>query len=424
MLNSSSLRIHFKSIIDSFDYYLVALIGVVVTLPLNIFTNTIALYLLAVAWLFDTSFNNKKNKLLSYRKIIIFFVGYFFLHVCGLAYTSNLEAGLMVLEKNISFLALPVIVFTGRLLTQHEQKIIFKAFIVSCFIVSLVNLISSFNEFLLTRNVEEFFYYRLTKTFDFHPVYLSIYFLFCVALLYSFLDNTKTLWQKFGLLLLLIFFIGNILLLESKIVYGILSVLLAGSLYIYVWKKTNSKYLPRLALVLMISCSALLIAKFSSRFKEISAVSSLSILSTNSIDDFSKVNGLTIRLLFWNNGLFEFLKGNKFIFGLGTGDVQDFLDDTYEKHNMASVQSDGVAYGYYGYDIHNQFLDVFFRFGLVGLVFFILFLRQIHKYLRGGDASLIIFYAILVVCLTETFFGLNKGIVFFSFFFPIFIKET
>jgi len=193
--------------------------------------------------------------------------------------------------------------------------------------------------------------------------------------------------------------------------------------FVLLWRRWKSVWISSFIALGVLTVSGLVLMKFNTRFKEVSSFENLSIVAENQMTDFKMINGLTLRLMFWKFSMEEF-KPQDMVWGLGTGDVQDFLDSTYEKHNMA-ISYDGKVLGYYNYDVHNQFLDVFLRFGVVGIVLFVSFIRWLVKRFISHRmlVPLTFIFIIVITFLTETFLGLNKGIVFFALLTSLFWME-
>jgi O-antigen ligase len=169
-------------------------------------------------------------------------------------------------------------------------------------------------------------------------------------------------------------------------------------------------------LVILVSL-AFLGSSLRNRLMEVASTDNLEILKESSANDFNKVNGLTLRLMFWKWGLGD-APLDSYLLGQGTGDVQDYLNRTYERHNLAITISAQERYGYYGYNTHNQYVETFLKSGVLGLVSMVLLLVVTFRTAISGSNRLLTYLAIevLIICLSECFFETNKGIVFSSLF--------
>jgi O-antigen ligase len=405
------------------NLYLGSLIAVAATLPFTIQTNSIAIFFCTFIWVICSRVEDKILNFNTNKTLLILYLLYFGLNIIGLLWTNNFDDSSWVIEKNLSIAILPLILLTGPVLSVNELRKIFFAFIIACLSGAFISLVLAIYRYTASNDIQEFFYYNLTQTFGMHPIYLSLYYALCICLLY-FRSEKFNKKQKIGVALLILFFALNIFLLDSKMVIGASMVLFSLFIFRLLCMKLGSFIWPTLAFVVILVISSIALFNFSPRFKEIASLKSLSILKEDRMTDFMMVNGLTLRLMFWKFSLKDFPPTDMAI-GLGTGDVQDFLDRTYEMHNMA-ISYDGKVLGYYGYDAHNQFLDIFLRFGFLGLGIFLLLLFSILKRFISIGSNLYISFFFMVICIffSETFLGLNKGIVFFALFTSLFWLEN
>jgi O-antigen ligase len=101
---------------------------------------------------------------------------------------------------------------------------------------------------------------------------------------------------------------------------------------------------------------------------------------------------------------------------VGTGDYKDVLNQFYRDHNMP-------AYADLSYNAHNQFIQVFFSNGLLGLTCVVLLLARPfylsvkRQYLLGA----LIFFPFFIYGTTEVFLGRFQGLVFFALLHQLFI---
>jgi O-antigen ligase len=104
------------------------------------------------------------------------------------------------------------------------------------------------------------------------------------------------------------------------------------------------------------------------------------------------------------------------LIGLGTGDVQDELQKAYEKRKFY------FASRYNNYNAHNQYIQQLLSHGIIGLVSLLLSIG-IGFYLAFKQKNTLYFYFLVifaVICLTESFLEINKGIIWYSFFNSLF----
>jgi O-antigen ligase len=104
----------------------------------------------------------------------------------------------------------------------------------------------------------------------------------------------------------------------------------------------------------------------------------------------------------------EVLEEQKILFlGEGLNNSQNSLIDKYKEYNLYP--------GFYNYNYHNQYIQIFAELGLVGLLILLLILFIIIKNAtKHKDYFLLSFIIlILLVCITESFLWRQRGMVFF-----------
>lgn len=111
-------------------YYIgVALLGF--GMMLGTVPTSVPQFILLGNWLLEGRFIEKWQRLKS-NKIFWVLAAVFFMHLIGLAYTNDLEAGFNDVRTKIPLLLLPLIIFSSPAITLKELKWIALAFIVGC----------------------------------------------------------------------------------------------------------------------------------------------------------------------------------------------------------------------------------------------------------------------------------------------------
>lgn len=123
---------------------------------------------------------------------------------------------------------------------------------------------------------------------------------------------------------------------------------------------------------------------------------------------------LTMRLEFWKTGLYV-AKQNLF-FGVGTGDVQTEYNNAYEKTNTKLTKEWRLR-------CHNQYLAILVAFGVIGLLFFMVFL-SFPAFLLKQNLH-VLFYPFLLLMLlsfiTEDTLETQTGASFFAAWYTLFL---
>jgi O-antigen ligase len=222
-------------------------------------------------------------------------------------------------------------------------------------------------------------------------------------------------WKIGALSLLIIYFLIFIILLSSKA--GMLTLIIIFLLtvsYLIVFEK---KYFQG-ALIFLMVC-VLFIGAFKLFPKSLNRI----IIAQEALENRNQIEhgaseGTTGRLLIWENSL-EIIRNN-FLFGVGTGDVKDFLLEKYEENKFTYYQNKE-------FNAHNQYLQTFISLGLFGFIVLLLTLMLPLAYAIKNKQFIYLFFLIIfsLNLLVESMFETQAGVVFYAFFnsFLLFINK-
>lgn len=386
--------------------------------------------MLAVAWIPANSWQEKLSGAKLSWSLLIPVLFYSLVLVAGLANTENVSNGAKLLEKNSGLLVIPLLLATGPRPSAEWIRRILVVFLFGCVVVLFVDVGFAARNYMNTHNSEEFFYWQLTdwgspdNPFHHNPIYLALHFVFGIMVCIHLVLTSQSRNEKLVFLVVAIILLAGVLLLSSKTAFGILIA------YVSVIRfKELMKYSLKVRVALTAGAIIVLgifVASFGSvlreRYREVANFDNFTILKEDIMNDFSRVNGLSLRLMFWKFGITESIATHQWFWGQGTGDVQDFLNKVYEKHNMALRVSETEVYGYYEYNAHNQYVESFLKNGIAGLIATLtLYAVGIAKAARVRDRLMIaLMIAVCSISLTESFLEANKGIVFTAFFLALF----
>lgn len=343
-----------------------------------------------------------------FNKNLLLFSGFYFLYLIGLLFTENIKFSQGLLERNLTWLLAPFLIYFTISITKKERFNILFLFSVATFLFGVFYLFQGIYNYFLEGNSSVFYNTSLTSFTGFHPVYFSSYTLFSfIILLHGFKEKyikksilkQSILWSFTTLILIL---------LSSK---TILFVFLIFSIF-YIGKYLQT--LKKLFLLpFFIIGFIILIFSFATTKDRIndSIFSKWELLQKDQFLYNDAFTGITLRLITWKFVAKKFFKEENVFLGTGTGDGQDFIDSVYKEHKMDTG-------GYLGFNMHNQYLEYLIKFGFIGLLFFItivfLFLK---KAIQNKDALYLWFLIIfLSFSFTESTLEVHRGIVFFTLF--------
>lgn len=414
----------FSFIRNDFQFYIFILFSILLPLSKQY------LPLITFAWVVSATFSIRKVKNESFRYLIllIFPVIFYLLNILGLFYSENMENGLFSLEKNISILFIPVVVLFITEKIKNNYGIILKVFVFANFIASIICLLYAYNQSIGVNELGENYFESshwpsVTEGLSFfqlinhrysnfshgflsifqHPSYFSTYILFSIIILiYSIRSSKKKQIGYYGLIL---YFTVFIWLLGSRAAYLTYLIIFFSFFLILILK--NKKYWIAVAILgvgILISTIAVSNEQLNKNVKE-----TISFIDNKPLNKESD-----IRLWLWKSG-FEVLKDNLW-FGVGIGDVDEKLNEKYVEYGLGLAQE-------HNYNVHNQYLDIAVKLGLVG--FLVLTGWIITTLLFTIKRKQFLFFYFMLILSINFFFEamLNTiaGVSFFVFFYSLLV---
>jgi O-antigen ligase len=314
---------------------------------------------------------------------------YLLILIIGLTYTQDIDTGLRVLETSFSLLALMIIANRFENFGHDFFHKVLVSFIAGLLVTCLICIVNAFLNFLATGDIQFFFYYKLTEVVNLHPTYLAYYLIasitYCIFLIYNEIEKKR----KAVLVVIALLFFAILMLTGGRTAY--VSLLLVFSFFIlkFILEESNSG--KKVAFILVV-------------------ILFFSLFGVNRISYFN--NELEITNDYWERfGLWESaLKANSNgMLGVGTGDYKMVLNQYYLSHGLAKFASDS-------YNSHNQFIQIYFSNGVVGLLaLIILIARSLYLSVRSRNAlGILLIFPFVIYGVTEVFLGRYQGVVFFA----------
>jgi len=518
--------IFMKSVINHRNIYFFGLILLAASLPLSVFTTSVAEIILLVNWLVEGRFDIKWQ-VLRQRRSLWFIAALYMLHLAGFLYTTDYAYGLHDLKIKLPVLLLPLVLGTSEPVTRPQLKAILLFFCSATAVSSIISFLVFIHviplEYYDIRDISIFVsHIRLALMVNL-ALFVLLYYLFSRSETerlkgrYRFIAYAAILWLAFflfilksitGLVVFLVismilawFFAGRIkeiaprfiirvfvlvipLLVASWITSSVSrfynrdkvdfssldSLTAAGNPYFndtlsqatenghYVWLYVNKAELRscwnqrstykfggkdkrgqelRYTLIRYLTSKGLR--------KDCVGVNALTEEDIHAIEDgkanylFNERYSLYPRLyrIIWeidgymrggnpsNHSIaqrFAYLRAaggiisQHFIFGVGTGDVQQAFNDYYSSHHSVLGQNNRRR-------AHNQYVTFFVTFGLIGFVVFLLSLfGPVFIEKRWNDYLFIVFFLLgLMSMLNEDTLETQTGVSFFMFFYCLFL---
>lgn len=360
------------------------------------------------------------------KRSLLSLMAFYALHILGLFQSSNLKTALFHLEVKASFLLFPIIWMLQAEVENKQRFRVMLAFIYGCVLYFVFSFAKAFWRFQETAVSDVFIYNKLADYF--HPTYIATYFALGFLMLgWLAYKQVYILGRRWGHHLLEALFLVFISLLSSKA--GYLCALMSLGFLAILWLKRKRLGLAMAYAVLgTFVMAATIMASPKSQGRITQMANSVTFPNANEVPHDpkepalegetetkkSRGGGSTAgRIIAWEAA---FILIAQHPFGVGTADVTNELVVEYEKM--------GASYNLeHELNAHNQFLQSTVEFGYFGLLSLLLiFVLGIRSALKRNDFIFLAFMFLLFInMLFESFWEVQSGVVFVSFFFCFFV---
>jgi O-antigen ligase len=408
-----------------------ALAATAVTMPYSIRLCHWSFLLFVFCWILEGDW---KTKLLLLKKHPLAWLLplFFLMHVVAMAYTSNIESGLLQLEKKIAFILIPLTIASTPLITRKELGLVARLFIASCAVAAVYCLGHAgwvaMND--LPQNnfgagaLEEFqqlnpdaspiwgafSYISLASGIQMHPTYFGLYLTVCLLLLsFFFRPDEVNEKEELARKILFVFFLLFIFLLSSRTaMLGALAVSITALAIRVPWPSLSRAI--KVQVVLVLTVVLLVYVNPVSRYRGFQEPAVASVLELPDHTDTS----IEIRLSLLKLSALAGREGSVW-FGSGTGTAEDRMRNTATEHGISNVLG--------SFDPHNQFIYTYLDLGIAGLLCLAaVILTPLRMAWRRKSILHTGFTLVFAcICLTESALELQKGIVLFTFFGSLFL---
>lgn len=382
-----------KVLLNSEKTYVILISVVLATLLLNYAFGSISLLILLIICFLNVIYRTPRL-----IKEYLPLIGLFLLMLLSLTWTINLPESEKGLQKFAPLLLVPLAFMFIPNLKRKGIHTIFDYTATSNTIFALVFVLNASFNFLKNHEVSNFFYHKLVSLFDLNAIYVSSFFL----LSYTHLILKK----KFNRIIFVEIFIlfVSIILLSSKLIIFLLFLIT-----IIIFFKVHISKSTKLAIVVFLIFGAILISQtttFKNRVREEFDKNFLEVTKNNDFsENFYPWSGSSIRL-FQIRVFSELLKeDNFFLKGYGVNASQSKIIDKHKKYKLYN--------GFYHYNFHNQYLQIFSEIGVIGLLLIVivlfLLLKQFIK--TSNMLVLVVFVLFAALFFTESYLTTQRGII-------------
>lgn len=386
---------------------LIALSLFLITLPISYGLNTVSTIVIACLFFVDDFKTIKeKSKKLLHNKFFNILLCFFTIQLVGILYSNNLDEAIGNIRTLLPIIVLPMTILTEKLDKRKVLKLIgyFKLYMFFGLTIAFIYQYYRYNTIFT-------FEHNVFETIDISTFYFSAF--IYLAILQSLFALAKSNFRDIKQYLFIIFFSFSLLLLGARI--SILVLIFCLIFFIFkLFPKTNiaNKIIYSVLIVFSVIFGAYQIPQVKKKvdisLKTIS-FDFETILTKNQISNSR--NSIEYRILI-NYCSLQILKEN--IMGVGIGDYRDVLNNEYDKINFRAGKTQK-------YNSHNQYMEEFIKQGVIGGGIFIVLIFFILS--RGLIQNSYFFYIgvyIALVCLVESFFYRQHGVMFSAFFLSLF----
>lgn len=347
----------------------------------------------------DKSFSQFKNR------YFFFSISLYFLHVIGIFYTKDMDAGAFNLTQKLSLLIFPLVFFSYEFFPEQFNKNIQRNFIIGAVFACIICFANASLHFYFSQNIEHFFYVDFSALM--HPSYFAMYIAFSSAFL--FFNNSLINFKPLAIIIQFVFIL-SIILLSSKSGFITEALIIFSKLMYGTFVKR--KFLKSLGLAFLFI--SILFSFFLLVPKSLDRINLMFNSLGSESTEFNSTNG---RIAVWKSSI-KIIKNN-ILFGVGTGDANNELQIQYKKEDQTELIEKKL-------NSHNQYLQTQLMFGILGTFSLLLVMGLTAFYcLKTNEFIGLIFVLITILnFLFESMLETQAGVVFISFFLFYYLRKT
>lgn len=334
---------------------------------------------------------------------------YYSLMVVGMIYTDSQHEGFKTLETKVPLIIFPVIFFTGYdILKGIETRRILVTYALFITVISIVIIgITIFSVKFLGQPGYSFSDLS-RRTISIHPGYYSLYVGFSGLIFIRYFE-TFTNREKIIAAFLIIFLLGfNLLLVARMPLFAFIVCAFVYSIFI--------KKFKLLAILTLTVAGFLFLVGIQNPDWEERIFRPFMLIVEGDLTGVE--NFLFNRIQEFNCSMEILTRGTVVLTGEGTGDDNEALFQCYSDHKYEWVLSQR-------YNAHNQYIQSALQNGILGSVTFGLLALApfLFRQVREHQMEFVLFSLLFALfSLTESTLEVQKGVVFFSFFYALFVS--
>lgn len=378
-------------------------------LPFDKFFSTLTLYAIILTTIIDY----KSIKFTRIPKSFWIFQIPILLSLTGYLYSDFKSEGGFLIERQLAFLIFPILIpLSLSYINKKRRNAIFNAFAngtTTAIGYLLIILTSKMTNDALDLSSKSYFNHDFSAPIGIHSSYLSIYTSISIIYLQTQLIKKEAPKKILTFIKLIILCIGLLFLASRNVI--ITTFFITGFIFPSYYLRKKVTYIILFS-VLTISVGLLVVKNVSYLSQRFTVLLIEDITINNRNDDTNQHFHLEYnepRIKRW--ALSKQIIAESPIIGHGTGDEIPLLKEAYYDNNLIVSYVNEL-------NIHNQYLSIIIKHGIIGLLFFLFFMFYNLKLSINTKDYLYLATIILIASsfITENILDSNKGIFFVSLF--------
>ncbi|MEW6108512.1 MAG: O-antigen ligase family protein [Nitrospirota bacterium] len=375
-----------------------------------------------VVYCFTLTTIREKIELSKQRRSIQAMLFFFLLVLLSMTLSDNVDKGLTYLVLRLPLLVFPISLGLINMRKDFKERLLLYYACITT-LICILCLGSGVYNYLTSHRNDSIYNDNLTLVIKQQSVYIALLVNFAIYILLYFILFIRTA-HKGWMAAAALFLFGISYLLGSRINLAILLLMATGMLSYYILHQRM--LLGGLALLSVLVIGAYLIFQFQpqmlNRFKEL-AYSDYDYQNKGKESHYNmeltpdQWNGANFRLAAWKCG-WELFKENPIV-GVDLGDKKDRLIEKYQQKNFYfAIETEK--------NVHNNYLDILYSMGIIGLVAFLLawlvfpLISAVQN--RDGLAAIMLL-TLACAWITEIYLDRSFGGIIAGFFVPFLIAD-
>lgn len=400
------------TIANKISYYHLALF--LVALPFDFFYSEIILVSFGLHTLIHARGPKWKNVI---SKPVIIPASIYLLSLVAVSYSPDKPEAINIIGRQQAILLFPVLfALTGLDIEKYKERLMY-IFGFTCTVTIIylyadaLRIIIYFHLPLSSLFTLLFMNHNFSMPVGIHATYLSIYTAFSLVVFLNLIFKKPALKEKMVYLLCAVILLAGLIQLSSRAVFiaFLIIVNLAFPFFLFQGRKRALFFISTTAISLLTLLLMYNVDSFKTRY--------VTELKTDLTNRVKLIENTEPRLARWS-AITGLIKRSPVI-GFGTGSEKKLLEEKYfEKGLYISYLNE--------FNTHSEYLSILIKTGVIGLVLFMYILYYgFASAIRKKDILFISFIVIIAVAsVSENILDLNKGIFFYSLFFPLFLWKS